>query len=101
MELDNPFAFFIEEHLTEMCTSNAVAEKPLAENKSLKEICNRIVSRMRKEAQEANQGKKSAVWGARDEVLLKEVDEYYELDTNKAASHARRKAERVDVLDLC
>ena len=36
MKLNNPFAQAIEEHLTEICTSDAVADKILQEGKSLK-----------------------------------------------------------------
>ena len=96
MEINNPFAFFLEEHLTEMCTSNAVAEKLLAEGKSLRQICTRIENRMRKEAQEANSGKRSAVWGAPDAVFYEEVEKYYGIDQkSKSAS-----VNRVNVLDL-
>ena len=56
MDMNDPFAFFIEEHLTEMCTSNTVAEKLLAEDKSIKKIANQIRNKMEKEAQEANPG---------------------------------------------
>jgi hypothetical protein len=98
MELNDPFAFFIEEHLTEMCTSNAVAEKLLAADKSIKQISNKIRSQMEKEAKEANPGKRSAWWGAPDAVLLKMVDEYYGL--NQKTAPAKETTERVNVLDL-
>ena len=97
MDMNDPFAFFIEEHLTEMCTSNAVAEKLLAEDKSLKKIANQIRNQMEREAKEANPGKRCAWWGAKDEVLIKMVDDYYGLDQKAAPS---RSADRVDVLDL-
>ena len=42
MKLNNPFAQAIEEHLTEICTSDAVAEKILQEGKSLKAACDSI-----------------------------------------------------------
>ena len=42
MKLNNPFAQAIEEHLTEICTSDAVAEKILQEGKSLKGACDSI-----------------------------------------------------------
>ena len=42
MKLNNPFAQAIEEYLTGICTSNAVAEKILQEGKSLKGACDSI-----------------------------------------------------------
>lgn len=97
MDMNDPFAFFIEEHLTEICTSNTVAEKLLAEDKSLKKIANQIRNQMEKEAKEANPGKRCAWWGAKDEVLLKMVDEYYGLDQKATPA---RSSGRIDVLDL-
>ena len=98
MDMNDPFAFFIEEHLTEMCTSDAVAEKLLAEDKSVRKIANQIRNKMEKEAKEANPGKRCAWWGAPDAVLLKEVDDYYGLGSrNQTAS---KPSERVDILDL-
>lgn len=97
MELDNPFGFFLEEYLTSKCTSDEVAKKLLAEDKSLKTLCNQITNRMRREAQEANQGKKSAIWGAPDEVFYQEADKYFDLDQKTSTPAA---ADRVNVLDL-
>lgn len=98
MELNSPFGFFLEEYLSSKCTTNEVAKKLLAEDKSLKTLCNQITNRMRKEAQEANQGKKSAIWGAPDEVFYREADKYYGLDQKSASTQAA--ADRVNVLDL-
>lgn len=97
MDMNDPFAFFIEEHLTEMCTSNAVAEKILADGKSIKSIANRIRNQMEKEAKDANPGKRSAWWGAPDAKLLKMVDEYYGLNQETTAPEQK---EHINVLDL-
>ena len=97
MDMNDPFAFFIEEHLTNACTSNAVAEKLLADDKSIKKIATRIRTQMEKEAKEANPGKRSAWWGAPDAKLLKMVDEYYGLDQ---ATTAPEQKEHINVLDL-
>lgn len=97
MELNSPFGFFLEEYLTSKCTTDEVAKKLLAEDKSLKTLCNQITNRMRKEAQEANQGKKSAIWGASDEVFYQEADKYFGLDQKTSTPAA---ADRVNVLDL-
>lgn len=98
MEIDNPFGFFLEEYLTSKCTTDGVAEKLLAEDKSLKTLCSQIANKMKKEAQEANQGKKSAIWGAPDEVFYKEADKYYGLDQKSASTQTA--SERINVLDL-
>ena len=96
MDMGDPFAFFIEEHLTELCTSEAVAQKLLADDKSIKKIATRIRNQMEKEAKEANPGKRSAWWGAPDATLLKMVDEYFGLD--QTASEPEQ--EDINVLDL-
>ena len=96
MDMNDPFAFFIEDHLTEMCTTNNVAEKLLADDKSIKKIATRIRNQMEKEAKEANPGKRSAWWGAPDAKLLKMVDEYYGLDQ----ATAKPEQEDINVLDL-
>lgn len=96
MDMNDPFAFFIEDHLTEMCTTNNVAEKLLADDKSIKKIATRIRNQMEKEAKEANPGKRSAWWGAPDAKLLKMVDEYYGLDQ----ATAEPEQEDINVLDL-
>lgn len=96
MDMNDPFAFFIEEHLTEMCTSDAVAQKLLADDKSIRKIATRIRNQMEKEAKEANPGRRAAWWGAPDAKLLKMVDEYFGLD--QIASEPEQ--EDINVLDL-
>ena len=97
MDMGDPFAFFIEEHLTELCTSEAVAQKLLAEDKGIKKIATKIRNQMEKEAKEANPGKRSAWWGAPDAKLLKMVDEYYGLNEETTAPEQK---EHINVLDL-
>ena len=97
MAINDPVAFAIEEHLTNRCTTDAAALLLLAEDKSVRKIANKIRNQMEKEAKEANPGKRCAWWGAKDEVLLKMVDEYYGLDKKATPS---RSSERIDILDL-
>lgn len=86
MKLNNPFAQAIEEHLTEICTSDAVAEKILQEGKSLKGACDSI----------REVAKKNAVGGVgavSDEDAYRMAEEYYGI--SRAEKH-----ETLNVLDL-
>ena len=86
MKLNDSFAQAIEEHLTEICTSDAVAEKILQEGKSLKGACDSI----------REVAKKNAVGGVgavSDENAYRMAEEYYEI--NRAEKH-----ETLNVLDL-
>ena len=86
MKLNNTFAQAIEEHLTEICTSDAVAEKILQEGKSLEAACDSI----------REVAKKNAVGGVgavSDEDAHRMAEEYYGI--NRAEKH-----ETLNVLDL-
>lgn len=91
MKIDDPMAFAIEEHLTSKCTTDAAAEKLLAEDKSLKQIYDRIWS-------EARRRKKGNCAFIPPEEVFGWVDEYYGLDQKAAPAQAA--ADRVNVLDL-
>lgn len=94
MAINDPVAFGIEEHLTEMCTSNAIAAKILADGKCLKEIYNKVWS----EAKRRRTNGKNCVFIPPKEVYAM-IDEYYDLD-EQAAPEKRPASQRVDVLDL-
>ena len=86
MKLHDPFAQAIEEHLTEICTSDTVAEKILQEGKTLKGACDSI----------REVAKKNAVGGVgavSDEDAYRMAEEYYGI--NRAEKH-----ETLNVLDL-
>ena len=104
MKMNDPFAFFIEEHLTERCSSKVEAEKILADGKSIEKIANKIRGKMEKQAREANPGKRSAWWGAPDAELLQMVDKYYGIGVSGALAEAQAQkpepADRLNVLDL-
>lgn len=70
MKLDTPFARAIEEYLTGICTSEAVAEKILAEGKSLQGALGAI-----KETARKNQ--KGGVGVVSDEEGYRIVREYF------------------------
>lgn len=94
MAINDPVAFGIEEHLTEMCTSNAVAAKILADGKCLKEIYNKVWN----EARRRRTNGKNCVFIPPAEVYAM-IDEYYGFD-QKAATAKRSSSNKVDVLDL-
>jgi hypothetical protein len=97
MELDHPFGFFIEEHLTEICTSNAVAEKLLAEDKSLREFFKKVTDHARSEAGKTRKNNVGC-WGAPDAEFFRQVEEYYGIDSKPAATS--RSKSRVNILDM-
>ena len=92
MEINDPVAFGIEEHLTESCTTNTAAMKILEEDKKLKEIYDKVWS-------EARKRKKGNCAYIPPEEVYAMVDEYYGLD-NKAAGRQRSPEDKVNVLDL-
>ena len=91
MAIDDPLAFAIEEYLTDRCTTNAAAEKLLAENKTLKQIYDKIWS-------EARKRRKGQVAFIPPEEVFRMIDEYYGL--NQKAAPTKAAADRVNVLDL-
>ena len=98
MAIGDPMAIAIEEHLTARCTNTQIAEKLLAEDKSLKKAIDVIMQKARKIAQENRKGNTGhAVISDAD--AYKMVDEYYGID-EKAAPARRSESQRVDVLDL-
>lgn len=92
MKINDPVAFAIEEHLTERCTTNSVAEKLLADGKSLKTIYDRIWA-------EAKKRKKGSCAYIPPEEVYEMVDKYYGIDGEHAPT-PRNDARKVNVLDL-
>lgn len=95
MKIDDPMAFAIEEHLTSLCTSDKVAELLLAEDKTLKQVYDKIWA-------EARKRKKGNCAYIPPEEVFEMVDKYYGLDqtTPKAERTKNPGADRVNVLDL-
>jgi len=93
MKINDPMAFAIEEHLTSLCTSNAVAAKLLAEDKSLKQAYDNIWA-------EAKKRKKGNCAFIPPEEVYAMVDEYYGLDQLGGKTHKTEHADRVNVLDM-
>ena len=93
MKIDDPMAFAIEEHLTQLCTSNAVAEKLLAEDKSLKKACDMIWD-------EAKKRRKGNCAYIPPEEAYAMVDKYYGLNQIGIKARKTEHTDRVNVLDL-
>lgn len=88
--MGNPYATFLEEHLTEICTNDIVAGKLLAEGKDLKNHVDDIVARMREEAKKTKKGN-TGYAGISDDEAFRCVEEYYEIqpeDKKKTAAPA-------------
>lgn len=93
MKIDDPMAFAIEEHLTERCTSNAVAQKLLAEDKNLKAAYDLIWS-------EAKKRRKGNCAYIPPEEVFAMVDRYYGLDQIGNKAQKTEHADKVNILDL-
>lgn len=76
MEMGNPYATFIEEHLTEICTNDRVAEKLLAKDKSLKEHIEDVINQMREKAKKNKKGNVGCA-GISDSDAYQKAEEYY------------------------
>ena len=87
MKIDTPLAIGIEEHLTEVCKSENVAEKLLDEGKSLKACCDKVTAEAKKRA------KKGVAYIPPQEVFAM-VDEYYGI------SNVHEPAQKINVMDL-
>ena len=98
MAIGDPMAIAIEEHLTARCTNTQIAEKLLAEDKSLKKAIDVTMQKARKIASENRKGNTGRAVIS-DADAYKMVDEYYGLD-EQAAPEKRPASQRVDVLDL-
>lgn len=93
MRINTPVAFAIEEHLTNKCTTTAVAEKLLAEGKDFKGAYDAVWAEARKRA------KGNCAYIPPEEVY-EIVDKYYELDQTGKKAAPPAPADRVDILDL-
>ena len=102
MEIDHPFAIFIEEHLTNICTTEAVANKLLDESKSLKEFCKNQEDEMREQAKKKGSGLQCA--GLSDAEFYSRAEAYYcitEEDKNSITVHPKQEPKKiVNIMDL-
>ena len=76
MSIGHPYAVFLEEHLTSICTTETVAEKLLNPQKGLKKHVDDIIAEKRKEAEKNRKGNTGGA-GITDEEAYRRVEEYY------------------------
>ena len=87
MEIGDELAEKIEEHLTEICKTETIAQKLLKEGKSLKGACDTVVN----EAQKSAKNNKACLISTE---IFRIVEEYFEINPEDKAGG------RIDVLDL-
>ena len=87
MKIDDPLAQMLEEHLTEICTTDQAAEKLMDPGKTLKELHKKVWD-------EARKRKKGHGAYIPDEEIYRMADDYYGIQ-QKAAP-----AKQINVLDL-
>lgn len=94
MKCNSPFAEFIEEYLTSICTNEAVATKLLNPNKNLEAFVTDVTKQYEQEARKRGTGLQAA--GDKDQVFFKKAEAYYDItDADKSAS-----AGVIDIRDL-
>lgn len=87
-EINTPLSIYIEEHLNKRCTTEDVAEKLMAEGKSLKDLIKKITAEAKKQAT-------NGVACIPDEDVKTMIDEYYGLSAGD--EHAQAKV--IDIMD--
>ena len=92
MEINDPIAFAIEEHLTEICTNSSVAMKILEEDKKLKTVHEKLWA----EARKRKKGNCAFIPPKEAHAL---IDEYYGI-APQVIGQPVQPAERTNVLDL-
>lgn len=95
--INNAFAIFCEEHLTDLCTTDIIAEKLMNSKKSLKEFCKKCED-------EAKAGVKNKtgvqINGKPDAEYYREIEEYYELNDITHDTAPISSEEPIDIMDL-
>lgn len=109
MEVNNPFATFIEEHLTSICTTEDIANKLLCESKDLKEFCKKQADEMKEKAKKGGAGLQCA--GLPDAEFCARAESYYNIigndkntgyEKNKEMPKKQEKQEKkiINIMDL-
>lgn len=93
MRLDQPLVQLIEEHLTEICTTEAIAEKLLDPDKTLKELNDKVWSEARKRK------KGSGAYIPEPEIFTM-AEGYYEIGKADKSTRHKQKADVINVFDL-
>ena len=96
MKANNNFAQFIEEYLTSICTTDAVAAKLLDPKKSLKEFTDDVIKKQEEAARKQGTGLQCV--GAPDSYFLELAEQYYGITEEDKASVVAVPAE--DIIDI-
>ena len=91
--IGSPLANFIEEHINQLCTNEAVAEK--VEAKSLRDLIKKIEDMAREQARAKGTGAQSA--HISDADVIEMADEFYEIG---AAAARPKNTDVIDVFDF-
>jgi len=93
MEVDDPLITMLEEHLTSICTTTRVAEKILAEGKTLKEVRDKLWE-MAKERKKGN--------GAHipDAECYHVAEEYFGITEEDKIGRSKTESNVVDIFDF-
>lgn len=91
MKIDTPHAVAVEEHLTEICTTEAVAEKLLDESKSLKGFLDQLL-------EEAKKRKKGNVAYIAPDEVWQMVEDYYGITEEDKSSMGGMPTD--DIIDI-
>ena len=92
MKAGDELSRFLEEHLTEICTNERIAEKLLNEEKTLKEINDQMWAK-------AEKRRKGNFAGIDSRELYDMLESYYEI-TEADKQHNRQKSKSNTVIDI-
>lgn len=95
-DMNNRFAIFIEEYLTSICTTDAVADKLLGSSKELKDFCKKCEDDARKEARK--QGSGLQINGLPDAEYYAMVEEYYGITADDKSTVSGKVINIMDLL---
>ena len=88
MKSNNPAIRAIEEHLTNLCTSNEVAEKILVEGKTLNGAYNKMKEEARRFA------------GGRHEICISDQEGFRIVDEYFGINQMERTTSKINIIDL-
>lgn len=94
LEIGNPLAQAVEEHLNKLCVTEKAADAIMhanAEGKTMKKLCNEIVAEAKSKAQ--SMGSRSMGYFMSEDEMYAIIDEYYGIDQDEAGKI-------IDITDL-
>lgn len=95
LSIKDAFSQMIEEHLTDICKTDAVATKLLAENKSLKAFCDEMWKEARRKSTKCAAGSGAYI---SDQECFEKAEAYYEITVDDKKTTAA--ANVIDITEL-